>query len=382
MGASVALLEGKDIGHGGSGRNVGLVNAGLWLPPETILKQMGDAAGQRLIDALATGPDRVFELIEREAISCEATRTGTLHLAHAPSGVNDLKERHRQGNAAGAGLKLLDAQETRKRTGSDAFHGALWNPRAGTIQPLAYCHGLAHAALRAGARVFTGTPAQQISRQGDAWCVHTRTGTVRAGALLMATNAYGAAAAKPDHPQHATVNFTQFATRPLPPEALARVLPGKEGCWDTAMIMSAIRLDAAGRLIIGGIGNGHGPGARIHAQWARRKLRAIYPALADMPFEHEWTGRIAMTKDHVPRIVSPGNSALSIFGYSGRGIAPGTIFGTAAARALLQGDMESLPAPVSGSYRERLTTAREVFFEAGAAAAHAVGARGAWRVHE
>ena len=32
-GAKVALLESETFGHGGSGRNVGLVNAGLWLPP-------------------------------------------------------------------------------------------------------------------------------------------------------------------------------------------------------------------------------------------------------------------------------------------------------------------------------------------------------------
>ncbi|HAW48843.1 MAG TPA: hypothetical protein DCX34_16690, partial [Roseovarius sp.] len=31
QGAEVVLLEAERVGHGGSGRNVGLVNAGLWL---------------------------------------------------------------------------------------------------------------------------------------------------------------------------------------------------------------------------------------------------------------------------------------------------------------------------------------------------------------
>ncbi|WP_197911737.1 NAD(P)/FAD-dependent oxidoreductase [Kineobactrum salinum] len=38
QGLNVTLLEANDIGHGGSGRNVGLVNAGLWMEPEKIEK--------------------------------------------------------------------------------------------------------------------------------------------------------------------------------------------------------------------------------------------------------------------------------------------------------------------------------------------------------
>ncbi|WP_371808583.1 FAD-dependent oxidoreductase [Ruegeria sp. HKCCD7221] len=44
-GASVCLLEAQEIGHGGSGRNVGLANAGLWLPPEDIRAHLGQRQG-------------------------------------------------------------------------------------------------------------------------------------------------------------------------------------------------------------------------------------------------------------------------------------------------------------------------------------------------
>lgn len=37
-GMSVCLVEAKTIGHGGSGRNVGLVNAGLWTPKTTFFE--------------------------------------------------------------------------------------------------------------------------------------------------------------------------------------------------------------------------------------------------------------------------------------------------------------------------------------------------------
>jgi glycine/D-amino acid oxidase-like deaminating enzyme len=135
------VLEANTIGHGGSGRNVGLVNAGLWLPPDDIIQKLGHEKGNRLIDVLSVAPDLVFQLIEQNEINCEAIRNGTLHLAHSSWGLKDLRNRFQQGNHIGAPLRLLGSNETDDRTGSGAFYGGLFDPRAGTIQPLAYCRG-------------------------------------------------------------------------------------------------------------------------------------------------------------------------------------------------------------------------------------------------
>ena len=375
QGASVCLLEAEHIGHGGSGRNVGLVNAGLWLPPETVMAEMGEAPGMRLLEVLGAAPQQVFDLIARHGIACEATRNGTLHLAHAPSGLRDLAERHRQGNRLGAPLQLLDAGETARRTGSEAFHGALFDPRAGTIQPLAYVRGLARAAQAAGARLHEKSPVTRLHRAGDHWVITTAQGSLRAGAVLVATNAYHLGIRAPVQPRVVTVHYCQYATDPLPADLGGSILPGGEGCWDTALVMSSVRRDAAGRVIIGGIGNGAGVTGAVHAGWARRKLAALYPALKDQPLRHGWSGKIAMTGDHIPKIVEFGPRAYAVFGYSGRGIGPGTVFGTAAARALISGDETGLPlAPVPG-HHERLTALRSAWYEAGASLIHATALR-------
>jgi len=93
QGASVTLLESETVGHGGSGRNVGLVNAGLWLLPDELCRTLGDAAGEHLNTVLAAAPDLVFSLITEHAIACEPVRQGTLHLAHAKAGVDQLRDR-------------------------------------------------------------------------------------------------------------------------------------------------------------------------------------------------------------------------------------------------------------------------------------------------
>ena len=46
-GLSVTLID-KKIGFGGSGRNVGLVNSGLWLPPKKVESILGKDSGIKL----------------------------------------------------------------------------------------------------------------------------------------------------------------------------------------------------------------------------------------------------------------------------------------------------------------------------------------------
>ena len=79
-----------------------------------------------------------------------------------------------------------------------------------------------------------------------------------------------------------------------------------------------------------------------------------------------------MTADHVPKVVSIGPRGYSIFGYSGRGIAPGTVFGEAAARALLADAPDALPIPVQDRHDEALTGAKTAYYEFGATVEHAI----------
>ncbi|MEO1001304.1 MAG: FAD-binding oxidoreductase, partial [Pseudomonadota bacterium] len=366
-GRSVRLLEAAEIGAGGSGRNAGLVNAGLWLPPGDVEGALGAGAGARLNAALAAGPGQVFDLIDRHAIACEARRAGTLHLAHGRGGLADLRLRAEQLTARGAPVTLLDGEETARRTGSATFPGALHDARTGTIQPLAYLRGLARAAVAAGAVLHEHSPVTARRVTAGKWVIETPGGRVRADRLLWATNAYGDGAA-PALP-YTMVPYFQIATAPLRGNAGATILPGGEGAWDNATVMSSFRRDAAGRLILGGIGRAEGPAGGIHRGWARRTIRRLFPQLGPVEVEHAWWGRIAMTADHIPKIARLGADGLAIWGYSGRGIAPGTVFGTAAARALM-GENDALPVEAIPLPEPRRRGAEGAAIELGAALAH------------
>jgi len=372
-GASVLLLEADTIGHGGSGRNVGLVNAGLWLPPKAVCDALGQGQGTRLNTALAAAPELVFALIEDHGIACEPVRSGTLHCAHSSKGFNDLRGRFEQQKALGAPVTLLDAAQAQARTGTPRVLGALHDARAGTIQPLAYARGLARAAVQNGARIYENSPVVSVAKSGGSWLVKTPQGTVIADKILIATNAYHQPVKGADVPATTPVHYFQLATAPLGHNTGAQILPGGEGCWDTGTVMTSFRKDQAGRLIIGAMGNPDGLG--VHEAWARRALARLFPQVADAPFEYFWSGRISMTSDHIPKVMRLGGASYAVFGYSGRGIGPGTVIGAAAARALLSGDEGALPLDAVDGYAEAFTSAKGQFYELAARLTHASGAR-------
>ncbi|WP_027834659.1 NAD(P)/FAD-dependent oxidoreductase [Maritalea myrionectae] len=368
-GLNVILLEAETIGFGGSGRNVGLVNAGLWTPPQEVEDTLGLQAGQKLNTALAAAPDLVFNLIEQHQIQCDAVRNGTLHCAQSHHHKKDLDKRLRQLTARGAPVEMLSEAETQKRLGSTHFVASLFDPRAGTIHPLKFAQGLAKAAQDAGAKIVEHCPATAVQQDGT-WRVATRQGEFKANYVIIATNAYDHKHVRHSKDQFSTVQFFQSATAPLTDAQAAKILPNREGTWDCATVMTSLRLDAENRLILGAIGSLDHASALFHKLWGRQKLRDLYPELADLPFTHQWCGKIAMTADHLPKILDLGGKGFAPFGYSGRGIGPGTLFGTQMVKALINSDETVLPIAPITQYDESFTGLKSAYYECGATAVH------------
>jgi glycine/D-amino acid oxidase-like deaminating enzyme len=375
-GARVVVLEAAEIGFGGSGRNVGLVNAGMWVMPDQLPAVLGDVYGPRLLDLLGNAPGVVFDLIARHAIACEATRSGTLHCAVGTGGLDELKERARQWQARGAPVRLLDAGETARKVGTSAYAGALLDERAGTIQPLAYARGLAHAAKAAGAAIYTANPVVAADDQGGAWRLRTPTASVTATWVIVATNAYTSAVWPQVRTELIHLPYFNMATRPLSDNLRRSILPERQGAWDTKEILSSFRFDAEGRLVFGSVGALRGPGVAIHRNWGRRALARLFPQLKDVEFETEWYGKIGMTVDNVPRFHRLARNVVGFSGYNGRGIAPGTVFGRCLAELAAGKIGESdLPLPVTDTVPAPLRAAKEIYYEVGAQLAHFADAR-------
>jgi glycine/D-amino acid oxidase-like deaminating enzyme len=344
----VTVLEAATVGAGASGRNGGLVVPSLpRIGPADVRAKLGEARAARLLALLAGGADALFALIARENIACDAAQSGWLNPAHAAALAPRVEARVGIWRAAGARCVWLGAAEARARLGSEQFHGALFDPSGGHLDPLAYTRGLARAAVAAGAVLHEGSPVLGAERQTGAWRLRTASGPLVAEKVLQATNT-----TPPGVPgdvlEAATVPLLvyQLATQVMPPEARAAMLAGNEAFSDTRNNLLACRWTASGRLVTGGMATLHaGAMARLPRKLAAR-LEAVFPALGPVRFERVWRGRAALTGDFLPRLIVRAPGWLAATACNGRGLVMNTMLGPELAGYLRSDDEAALPLPV------------------------------------
>jgi len=326
-GADVVVLDAAEPGWGGSGRNGGQVIPGLKDDPDELEKKFGADMGRRMWQITGGAADFVFELIARHKIACQAHQSGWISAAPTAAAMATLRARTEQWQRRGAPVELLDRQRVAELTGTTCYAGGMLDRRAGALQPLAYVRGLASAAKAAGAVIHGRSAATRLEAQAGSWRVVTSAGTVTASTVILATNAYTDDLWPGLRRTVLPVQSYQVATRPLPEDVRRRVLPGGQAVSDLRRILFYFRLDPDGRLLMGGRGPLDDDGdpalfARLEAAAAR-----FFPQMGAPRWEHRWSGRVALTADHLPHLHEPRSGVLIGLGYNGRGVAMATVMG-------------------------------------------------------
>src|SRR5581483_1536343 len=203
------------------------------------------------IETVASGPDLVVELIGKHRIACDAVRTGWIQPAASEAALDLLLGRAEQWRSRGAAVDLLDRQETARLLGSERYWGSWIDRRGGKLQPLAYCRGLAAAALERGVRIFCRTPALELTRGGAQWRIRAPHGSVAAEQVILATGAYSGALNERLRRSVVLVPSLQVATQVLPDSLRRTILPEGQAASDTCHLLRYFRMEASGRFILG-----------------------------------------------------------------------------------------------------------------------------------
>jgi glycine/D-amino acid oxidase-like deaminating enzyme len=349
-GASVAVLERHRAGWGASGRNGGFVLPGYKPDADELVRRYGVDRTRALFAASLEAIDALESLVAREIPDCGYARRGWIALAARPSHLADLERtagvlrRH-----FGHETVLLAPADLRDEIGSDRYHGGLLDPLGGALHPGRYCAGLAAAAVRAGAVLLEGVAVGGASRVGGALRVVTSAGPLTAAELLVATNGYTDAAFPALRRRVVPVGSYVIATAPLA-ELAGAVLPRGRVMSDTWNLLHYFRLSLDGRLVFGGRASFTPISLQRSARLLGRDLRAVFPALAAVPIEYAWAGRLGVARDRLPHAgrLDGVHYALA---YAGHGVALATWLGARMGDALagrgavpeLVGGLPSIP---------------------------------------
>ncbi|MGH6861156.1 MAG: NAD(P)/FAD-dependent oxidoreductase, partial [Phyllobacterium sp.] len=173
-GVAVTVLEARDIGFGGSGRNAGHCTPTFThYSLDELRRMLGEPWASRLIQRQTRANDRVSDMIARYDIDCEWRQTGYVMGAHTPSALPGIEEKARSYNAVGARTRVLDRHEVADMTGSPRFHGGWFHEEAGHLNALGYARGLARAVQTEGGSIYTASPVAKVERSGAGWHVMT-----------------------------------------------------------------------------------------------------------------------------------------------------------------------------------------------------------------
>lgn len=348
-GVKVVLLEAVEIGFGASGRNGGQVIPGLKLDPEQLIETYGAELGERMATLAGGSADFVFDLVRRHGIRCDARQTGWMSAAHTDAALKLTHERARQWAARGADVAPLDASGIAALLGTarGGYQGGWVDRRAGAVQPLAYARGLARAAIAAGVAIHEGSPVIELKRENGAWRLRTPQASLRADRVVIGTNAYTDDLVPGLKQTVIPVRSYIVATQPLGDNLRKTILPQGHCVSDSRQLLFYWRLDAQGRLVMGGRGPLRDRSRLPDYEPVRRAIRRLYPEIGEPEWQYHWNGRVAVTMDGLPHLHEPAPGLAVALGYNGRGVAMASRMGKLLADHALGGTAAELGFPTS-----------------------------------
>lgn len=344
-GVDVVVVDTHQPGWGASGRNGGIVVPAMKIGPEKMVEQFGMEHGLRLHEFGGAGPDRVFEMVDRFGIDCDAVRNGWLVPAHSNRAAQRLRRRVEEQQHYGDPVEFLEAEPMAAALGCSSYHGGLFDPRGGQLQPLSYARGLARGAGRLGVRVFADSEVIRLDRLASSWTVASAGGSISADHVIVATNGYTGDLTPKLRRSMIAVHSLLVATEPL---GDIGILANDQAVSDSRRVLGYFRKDRDGRLAFGGRGKLGEPRSVESYMRIMKGARDIYPQLMGARFEFHWGGRVAVNRPHLPQINRPVPAMTAIVGFNGRGVAFATAIGLAVAGIAMGDDPQDVsPLPVT-----------------------------------
>lgn len=298
-GRSVVVAEAHDFGFTASTRNGGMVIPELKAGPAALERRYGPD-GLRMHEAVNEAFDDVERLAAEAPADVGYARTGQLYLAHHPRLVGKLRAMAEEHARYGEPARFVDRDGLAQEIGSDRYHGAVVFERTGGVQPARLHAELVRRAVGAGAQVHLRTRVRRIEHRSRGTTVETDRGSLRAGDVMLATNAYADGVLPALARRIVPIGSFIIATEPLAPDVAASASPRGRMMVDTKQFLFYWRLAPGGRMVFGGRRSLAPVSVAAARDFLYASMVRIHPQLAGVRVQHAWGGNVALTFDRLP----------------------------------------------------------------------------------
>nr|WP_235210557.1 FAD-binding oxidoreductase [Caballeronia sordidicola] len=346
-GVQTVVLDANPVGWGASGRNGGVVSSKFRLSFPAIERLHGIQTAKTMHRLAHDGVRVVEQFIDEFKLGqARFEHTGSLRCAHTERAFASIRAeaewvKQQLGDTT---MTVQSRAEVEHETGSKAFVGGVLSTDAGTILPLEYVRGIAAGLTRRKVDIYESTPVLEMTRADGSGGVTLRTpnGTVRAKQVIVGTNAYSNLTPATSAYQRELVPFrsAMIATERLPAVLDARLMVERRSYTETRRTMKWFR-KVDGRMLFGGRDAFGKEGQTTGFDALQRAMVELFPDLAGVRVEYQWSGYVGMTFNSLPHVGRSDDTTTFCLGYNGAGVAMASLLGQHAA-ALALGETPEL----------------------------------------
>jgi glycine/D-amino acid oxidase-like deaminating enzyme len=338
-GARVTLVEKGQIGSGASARNGGMANLGFTIGVGQAIRRYGLERAREIYHSYGEAVDTVERLVNEESIDCQFRRAGRLGVASRLAHFESKKAQQRDlAKYFGHETTLIGKAELRSEIGSDAYHGGLLDPFSAGLHVGRFVRGMAEACERTGVEIHERNAAIGVRRTAAGrFEVSTERGVIRAGQVMMATDAYTDKNFPWLRRQQVCLGSFIIVTEPLGEELARDIMPKARLIVDSNQVCHYFRLTPDNRLLFGGrarFAPSDPTSDKKSGAVLFREMCEIFPQLSRTRIEYVWGGSVGFAMD---RIVHAGQTEDGVYysmGYAGHGVQMATHMGQVMAEVL------------------------------------------------
>lgn len=336
LGASVAVLEGRQVGWNASGHHLGTVMPGFGVPIADIIERVGRADARELWALSKQGADYIRATATEASMPGISPGEGALEVSNVDIGESLISRLQTLSEDFATDVEGWQVDRVRSvlRTGR-YFHG-IYYPKAFQIDGRKYVHGLAALATQMGARIFEDTPVVSIDFSGIRKRIVTPSARLRAAHIVLAGNVHLGAPLKRLSDTLLPVWRYAALTEPLG-ERLAEAIAFSGSVADSNGI-DHFRIVDGDRLLWASPETTWDARPKRFGRAVQRRIATVFPQLGKVPISDVFGGAVGVTVHGMPQIGQLRRGLWVASGFGRQGLNTSALAGQLIARSILWGD--------------------------------------------